>query len=470
MAIISKFSFPLSLFGTSLLVVFAVALLCGHSNGFESTSSDFNIRQRLATKTPYWSSNDFKDPEVPKNCRAEPVHVNLLARHGSRYPEDGDINNFYTLQTTLQQNGKYITNPQFDWMKTWQTPYTASIAGLLNSNGAEEHYNLSKRIQKAVYPVLSQAYSPVAYPIQATQVSRASMSGNSFGYGLFEETGQLGSSKYTPFYIYTESTDDDLSLRFFDNCPSYTLNVEDNSDLSYDSTQYLAVNMDNIISKVSSRLGLPPNSWNLTSSDVKTMYKGCAFDIGVDNITDMFCALFDEDDIEVFEYSSDLDDYYANGYGYDLSYQISCPLLNDFFYVMDDFINGTNTELKSKLRFAHAETVMPFIALLGLFDDSEPLHWNSSQSTIDNRQWRTSRIAPFASNIAFVLYDCDDGYRVKLMHNEEEYEFPGCGEMYCPYERVQQIYSAVSYDNCDFSTLCSLPPSPPPAVNPISVH
>ena len=86
-----------------------------------------------------------------------------------------------------------------------------------------------------------------------------------------------------------------------------------------------------------------------------------------------------------------------------------------------------NTYQKAKLRFAHAETLLPFIALLvtmatnflkltyflkGLFKDSEMLHWNSSRSVLDNRLWRDSQLSPFAGNVAFVLYNCTGNFYI----------------------------------------------------------
>jgi len=56
----------------------------------------------------------------------------------------------------------------------------------------------------------------------------------------------------------------------------------------------------------------------------------------------------------------------------------------------------------------HSTTILPLFAALGLFRDPQPLTaavWNSS-STIRDRQFRTSRIDPMSSNIAFTLYDC----------------------------------------------------------------
>ena len=94
------------------------------------------------------------------------------------------------------------------------------------------------------------------------------------------------------------------------------------------------------------------------------MYKGCSYDIASNNITQNFCTLFNEDITSVLEYWSDLQAYYQKGYGHSLNYKIACLLLQDIFAVHNDYVTGENTNLRAKFRFAHAETVMPLIALL----------------------------------------------------------------------------------------------------------
>jgi hypothetical protein len=53
------------------------------------------------------------------------------------------------------------------------------------------------------------------------------------------------------------------------------------------------------------------------------------------------------------------------------------------------------------------------------------------------------------------LIDTDVPYRVKLLHNENEYEFPNCGELYCPYDVVKKLYAEAL--SCDFDKMCSVP-------------
>jgi multiple inositol-polyphosphate phosphatase / 2,3-bisphosphoglycerate 3-phosphatase len=94
------------------------------------------------------------------------------------------------------------------------------------------------------------------------------------------------------------------------------------------------------------------------------MYKTCGYEIAISNNTRQFCSIFDDDTTEVMEYFEDLDAYYQNGYGYDINYQMGCLLWKEFLEIHQGYVNGTNTDLKAKLRFAHAETVMPLVCLI----------------------------------------------------------------------------------------------------------
>ena len=66
-----------------------------------------------------------------------------------------------------------------------------------------------------------------------------------------------------------------------------------------------------------------------------------------------------------------------------------------------------------------------------------------------------------------MLYNCtgeDDphmSFKIKTLVNEKEMTLPGCESLYCPLERVKQIYA--QYLGCDFNSLCGVLPCPSPA-------
>ncbi len=52
-------------------------------------------------------------------------------------------------------------------------------------------------------------------------------------------------------------------------------------------------------------LGVFPQ-WQLSIGDLKTFWRGCAFDLSIYNVTDRFCTLFNSTQFYELEYSSDL--------------------------------------------------------------------------------------------------------------------------------------------------------------------
>jgi len=186
------------------------------------------------------------------------------------------------------------------------------------------------------------------------------------------------------------------------------------------------------------------------------MWDACRYETAVYN-SSLFCNLFSQQSNDILEFAEDLQYYYTEGYGFELNYNISCLLLDDFFTTMESAISSGFVQ-QARLRFAHAETLIPFVSILGLFDDEaihgELLQYNSPWK--DTRLWRSSDLGSFMTNIMFVLYECDGpNYVVKLLQNEKEVPFPGCnGELYCPYETLQGIYAEKR--SLNFTQMCEV--------------
>ena len=67
------------------------------------------------------------------------------------------------------------------------------------------------------------------------------------------------------------------------------------------------------------------------------------------------------------------------------------------------------------MRFAHAETMLPVVALLGLYRDEGGLYANATYEQIVQRAFRASVISPFSANLYMVLYECDGGASTRLV-------------------------------------------------------
>lgn len=96
---------------------------------------------------------------------------------------------------------------------------------------------------------------------------------------------------------------------------------------------------------------------------------------------------------------------------------------------------------------------MKLLSHLGLYKDDFVLTHNDFEK---KRMFKTSAIDPFASNIKFVLFECDDGEpKVLTMHQERAVIIPGCPpEGLCKLSVLKAIFKESL--ECDFDAICQL--------------
>jgi len=115
--------------------------------------------------------------------------------------------------------------------------------------------------------------------------------------------------------------------------------------------------------------------------------------------------------------------------------RVAVPLLVDFLNTADEFIKtGKNN---ARLRFAHAETIAPFAALLQIASADKPIR-NVGKSNIN---WNASAIIPLSSNINWVFYKRKgtSDYLVKVLLNEKEEKIDGLYSKSFPYYQWRDL-------------------------------
>jgi hypothetical protein len=133
---------------------------------------------------------------------------------------------------------------------------------------------------------------------------------------------------------------------------------------------------------------------------------------------------------DVFAYVNDAQDFYKKGPGMTqqdgVTWRMAHTLKDDFLQEADAVASG-NLAHRAKLRFAHAETVIPLAALLQIPGMAETLPAESLY-TYENSAWRGADVAPMAANIQWDLYRNDTGSVVlRMLYNERETDFkPAC--------------------------------------------
>jgi hypothetical protein len=105
---------------------------------------------------------------------------------------------------------------------------------------------------------------------------------------------------------------------------------------------------------------------------------------------------------------------------------MSQALLDDFFDECDAMAAGNLAHL-AKLRFTHAEIIIPFAQRLGLPRASTAVP-AADTYTYRNNPWRGEQIAPLAANVQWAVYANGGTLLVKMYYNEKETDFPGVCE------------------------------------------
>lgn len=144
-------------------------------------------------------------------------------------------------------------------------------------------------------------------------------------------------------------------------------------------------------------------------------------------------------DAEWFAYLLDSEDFYEKGPsldGHDETFAVAQPLLDDFFATIDARAGGG--DVAATFRFAHAETIVPFAALLKLPGSTVAAPDNAAPATIndvynyDTNPWRGAEVTPMAANVQWDVVSRDGvdpatgaDYTplVRMLYNEREIAF-----------------------------------------------
>ncbi|KAG8380850.1 hypothetical protein BUALT_Bualt06G0059300 [Buddleja alternifolia] len=430
------------------------------------------------------SENSFVPSNIGDQCK--PIHLNLVARHGTRAPTKKKMKELEALATRLELLLENVKEQKSSvqnipaWLWGWKSPWTGKHkGGELISEGENELYQLGIRTREKFPELFHEDYHPDVYPIKTTQVSRASASAVAFGMGLFSNRGNLGPGRNRAFAVTSESRASDIMLRFHDCCQNYKVrsslevlvgcnicSLLKSREPAIDKLKEPVLN--EITQKLVKRWGL-----NFTLRDVSSLWFLCKQEASLLNTAYQACALFSPTEIGLLEWTDDLEAFILKGYGDALNYRMGVPLLEDVIQSMEQAIKAKEDGLvpgsyeMTRLRFAHAETLLPFSCLIGLFLNGpefeqilreEPLQ--PPPKPPQKRKWRGSTVAPFAGNNMLVLYSCptnnSSNYFVQVVHNEHPISLPGCENSdFCPFEVFKEKIAPPHLKH-DYNSLCSL--------------
>jgi len=410
----------------------------------------------MSTKTGYTQLLDSlsipSQVEVP-SCT--PAHLWTVVRHGTRYPSKKAIHLINEDLTQLRvklleavaAGNSSLCDADVELIKKWKVEVEEKQAKLLHPEGEKEMVLLGER-WVARLPELLINYEEDKFRLRSTKTQRSEQSGHSFTTGMWT---RLVSQKVKWEHV-TEQHDP--LIRFYKVCDKWKSKVKKNPDSMKERHKFeqsqlmeeMRVNMTNF-------LGLDTNS-PLTMSDLDMMYVMCNFDLAWHpDKPSPWCGVFNTFQLQVMEYREELEYFWVDGPGYEVTGQQACVLARD---MVDTFRNiSLGMKRNGTFYFTHSGTILKFLTFLRINQDTSSLR-SDNYKEMEGRGWRTSRMGPFGANVAFVLLKCEEEqatlYKLGLWVNEVLTTIPGCSELWCDLQKFLNIFPEI--DKCDFNEIC----------------
>lgn len=329
----------------------------------------------------------------------------LLQRHGTRLPKSRELDKILEHNEGLHEDivknydaGRTsLSSSDFSLIRNWQfdTNITSENDQYLTVSGWDEVIGIAKRYQEAYPTLLPTDYSPRDYFFRSTSAQRTLASLRAFADGLF---GYNGFEQV----LFDEIPDLDVLLRPQDFCQLYINNFQN----SIEQEEFVeGPEYQEMIKQVSAKFGFH-GSHQLKAVEVETLAYICKYEqIWYINSTSPLCAGFSVANHQVIEYNEDLLFYYSVGYGYTayrrLIENLNCHLIQDMLEILQ---SNDASDAKARILGTHSTTLLLILVTFGAFEDETPLtRHNFAQQTL--RQWKTSLIAPMATNLAVVRYE-----------------------------------------------------------------
>ncbi|XP_062070438.1 multiple inositol polyphosphate phosphatase 1 isoform X1 [Lepus europaeus] len=459
---------PAVALAAALLSSLARCSLLGPSDPVASVLSPY-----FGTKTRYEDVNPglVSDPEAPRRDpellegTCTPVQLVALIRHGTRYPTAKQIRKLRQLHGLLQARGRGSAGGRDlgAALADWPLGYADWMDGQLVEKGRQDMRQLALRLA-SLFPALFSRENYGRLRLLTSSKHRCVDSGAAFLQGLWQH--------YHPGLPPPDVADmecgppriNDKLMRFFDHCEKFLTEVERNATALYHVEAFkTGPEMQNILKKVAATLQVPVN--DLNADLIQVAFFTCSFDLAIKGVKSPWCDVFDIDDAKVLEYLNDLKQYWKRGHGYTINSRSSCTLFQDIFQHLDKAVEQKQRSQPISspviLQFGHAETLLPLLSLMGYFKDKEPLTAYNYKEQM-HRKFRSGHIVPYASNLIFVLYHCENAktpkeqFQVQMLLNEKVLPLAHSQETVSLYEDLKNYYKDI-LQGCQNSEECELP-------------
>ncbi|KAJ3927688.1 MAG: acid phosphatase [Lentinula lateritia] len=407
----------------------------------ERLTPPYVLQQNWGAYSPYYPVAKYVAP--PEGCSI--TQINILQRHGARYPT-ASPGAAIAIAVNKLQNASVYTDSSLNFIRNFTFDLGTNnlvLFGAAQSLAAgAETYNRYKEL-------VSVDNLPF---VRASSSDRVVKSALNWTYGF----SAASSLRFNP--VLSVILDENANDTLHNSCGA--IGSSDNQ-----TDTWIAIYTPSIVQ----RLNNAAPGANLSSNDVFNLMTLCAFEsVATESISD-WCGLFDEDEWRAFEYEMDLDKYYGTGYGQPLGPVEGIGYINELIARLTSSPVNDTTQTNSTLDrspvtfpldrtiyadFSHDNQLIAIYTAMGLFKQARALDPTNSNFDSTNGSWITSQLVPFSARMVIEKIQCgigssrqdEDGDYIRILVNDAVQSLDFCAgvskEGIC---RVSEFVESQSY-------------------------
>lgn len=372
-------------------------------------NEQYNVINFLGGSGPYKQNRGFGiDPNPPAQCQVE--HVQLMSRHGERFPSKKDGKRFETIVQLMKDYRKdhgdlkgdleffnnyqyFVTNQDYYEKETDKNNANSPYLGL-----DDEHLH-GQAFRKKYGHLLPK---DIKFPVFSLNLGRCFYSGKEFAKGLLDDDNLANAE----FVIVDESS------KMGANSLTPHCNKDNTNDAQIDKydTSYL----DKIITRwQNDNPGL-----SITKSQVSLLMRMCGFEINVRGWGPT-CEIFTTEEWIRELYRGDIGNYYSLGRG-----NLIAPVRgSEMAKASLKLLENTTSTNQIYVSFTHDTDVELMLSSLNIVDPKEDLDVNK---VVFPSPYRIAEIVPMGARVYIERLNCGGDNYVRFVINDAVYPIPSC--------------------------------------------
>ncbi len=370
-----------------------------------------------------------------------PVFINYVGRHGARHLTNitADSIMFEVLKAAESENALTTAGMKLKRMDSLLLLIEKGNVSFISERGKEEQEGIGERMAKNFYTIFADKNGKIN--VFTTKKERTKQSAKAFIKGLnpdkqqltfnYSDNDELAFYDISPEYkIFKKNGNWKAAFESLENSPEAKKLDEEIPKLFFTSTYITKLQSNTIQFKTETH----SIKYNIKSF-IDGLYDACSIVASLDKEIEKagykpneldFASLLSCSELAELNYLNSAEDFLLKGPGIDangIQVRIAAPLLLSFISTTNDYI--TSQTSIADLRFAHAETIAPFAALMDIEGSCEPV--TPENIATYNKVWKCENTMPLSANIQMILYknNTTGDYLVKFLMNENEVNIHG---------------------------------------------